>query len=526
MIPQPQRIQLLPGALHLPGSLAFYTGPDEPFLAEQVALLAGQVTGSSLTRVEDPAAAQIRFQKTPELADQREAYRLVVDPQGVTVSAGRSAGLFWGLQSLRQLLFEHRGSDGITLPCLVIDDSPRFAYRGCMLDVSRHFFDISVVKHCIDLAALHKLNTFHWHLTDDQGWRVEIQAYPALTRVAANRRETRGDGQPHGGFYTQPQIREVVHYAAERHITVIPEVDFPGHFTAAIAAYPQLGCSGAPVEVRTTFGISSQLACPGKDFTYRFLETVFDELCDLFPGRYFHLGGDEAPKGHWRVCPHCRALMQREGYTRVGQLQSHLMNHIARRIRLRGKTAIAWNDAFRNPGLDSEIMMQYWMEVRGGHTAVDAINAGTHAVISDFYHYYLDYPFGMTPLRKTYAFDPALLPGINPAAAGNITGIEGPLWTEFIETPAQVDAHVYPRLAALAETAWTSAAQKDYAGFERRLRALEPLTAMLGIQATPLEETNPTGWPARQEVMRHFRKALDWEMLKAALATFRPGQEE
>ncbi|MBW7882794.1 MAG: beta-N-acetylhexosaminidase [Caldilineaceae bacterium] len=413
-----------------------------------------------------------------------EGYRLEVTPETVSITAVDPTGVFYGIQTLRQLLppaLERRGAGaGLdwSIPCLVVEDRPRFGWRGFMLDEGRHFHGKETVLRLLDIMALLKMNIFHWHLTEDQGWRIEIRQYPRLAAIGAHRPGTarnlmamvckRHDGVPHSGFYTQDEIREIVGYAAERHITIVPEIEMPGHSRAALAAYPELSCTGGPFEVATGFGIFKDIYCVGKETTFAFLEGVLSEVMDLFPGPYLHIGGDEAPRARWKQCPECQQRMVQEGITDAHGLQLYLTNRMARFLDAHGRRLVGWNNIL-NPGLDASAILQYWVGRK--RPIIEAMGQGRQVIISSFLHYYLDHSYSLTSLRKAYEFEPHFAE-LDAAAAQQLLGVEAPLWAEWVPNRARLEYQVFPRLLAVAETGWSPATARAYLDFAARLPRL------------------------------------------------------
>ncbi len=410
-----------------------------------------------------------------------EGYELSIDPSSVEISAAHPAGLFYGLQTLLQLMpadvFADQPSsksvDHIALPCLRIVDKPRYSWRGFMLDCCRHFFPKEFIKKCLDLMALHKLNRFHWHLTEDQGWRIEIKKYPELTRIGAFRTEVAGNRS--GGFYTQDDVRDIVAYAAERHIMVIPEIEMPGHSTAAIAAYPELSCTGGPFEVSPQWGVFKDVYCVGNDHTLEFLENVLDEVISLFPSPYLHIGGDECPKERWEACPRCRARMAAEGLKDGVELQSWFTRRIEAFLTSRNRQLIGWDEILEG-GLAPRATVQSW---RGKDGGIAAARQGHDVIMSPTSHCYFDYYQGRPefeplaiggdlPLSYVYTFEPTPAE-LSADEARHILGGQANLWTEYIADPDHAEYMMFPRLCALAEALWSESAARDWGSFILRL---------------------------------------------------------
>ena len=417
-----------------------------------------------------------------------ESYNLRVTPGRVVVEYADGAGAFYALQTLYQLLpeaiFAETPQRGVRwlLPCCDIEDSPRFPYRGMHLDCCLHFFDIPFLKRYIDLMALHKVNRFHWHLTEDQGWRIEIKKYPLLTEKGQWRKETvvgslySGiyDGKPYGGFYTQEEARDLIKYAAERYVTIIPEIEIPGHSLAAISCYPELSCGLEDhYETATKWGIFKQVYCP-KEETFAFLEDVFDEIIELFPSEVIHIGGDECPKASWKQCPHCQALIKKLGLKDEYELQSWFIQRMEKYINSKGRQIIGWDEILEG-GLAPNAKVMSWLGEEGG---IKAAQQHHEVVMAPYPKYYLDYwqadpdsePLAMggpTLLRTMYEYNP--VPEVlTPEERKYIIGVEGCVWTEYMPTPARVEYMAWPRMCAIAEAGWTKAA-KDWDGFTRRL---------------------------------------------------------
>ena len=421
-----------------------------------------------------------------------ESYRLDVGPEGITLRGADHAGAFYGLQTLSQLLppDASAGPTGRTfeLAATSIDDAPRFSYRGMHLDVARHFYGPDEVRRYLDLLAAYKINHFHWHLTEDQGWRIEIDAYPRLTEVGAFRSETHvghgrdpfvGDGEPHGGYYTKDEVRDIVAYAADRYITVIPEIEMPGHARAALAAYPELACTEGPFEVAKTWGVFDDIFCPYEE-TFAFLETVLAEVIELFPGPYVHVGGDEAPTTRWEESRYVEELMVRENLGDVHAVQPWFMRRVERFLAANGKRMIGWEEILGEefgPRISTDAIIMSWL---GLSRAIEGTRRGHDVIMTPYTSVYFDYyqsadtasePFaigGFLPLDSVYAFEPVPRQ-LRERDAARIIGAQANVWTEYMKTWDHVEYMLLPRMLALSEVVWSPAEAKDYPGFLRRL---------------------------------------------------------
>jgi len=424
----------------------------------------------------------------------KEGYILQVNENHISVTGHDDAGLFYGLQSLIQLAAQ-TGTNSI--PGCEIEDHPRFAYRGMHLDVCRHFFSGSSIKKWIDILALYKINTFHWHLTDDQGWRIEIKAFPELQTISAYRNETLighkkelphlFDGKRYGGYYTQDEVREIVQYAAARHITIIPEIEMPGHAMAALAAYPALGCTGGPYQTATFWGIFSDVYCAGNEETFIFLEKVLNEILILFPSRYIHIGGDECPKQRWHDCPKCRKRMSEENLKDENELQSYFIKRIEKYLNNHGRQIIGWDEILEG-GLSPGATVMSWTGEQGGITAAmqnhQVVMTPEKYVYLDYYQsLYDDEPIaggGYLPLKKLYDYNP-IPPVLNDAQAKFIIGVQANVWTEYMDSEQKAEYMMFPRMMALAEIAWSVKENRDYSNFLVRLRNQAILLKKLNI---------------------------------------------
>jgi hexosaminidase len=528
IIPAPRRLQARPGEFRLDREtriiLSDPASSELRTLAELLAAPLRAASGLPLPVSPEPASGHatnaLSIRLTPDSASREpESYRLVVAQRGAILSASTPAGLFHGLQTLRQLLPPEleRGvrslnvwGKGVTqtadsgppssarwvIPAVEIEDAPRFRYRGILLDVARWFYPPEFIEKLIDLLALYKLNTLHLHLTDDQGWRLEIKKYPRLTQVGAWRKETIlgqhfhpyvGDGTPHGGFYTQEQIRELVAYASARHVTIIPEIEMPGHAGAALAAYPELSCTGGPFEVSTRWGVHEDIFCP-REQTFAFLEDVLSEVMQLFPSEYIHIGGDEVPKKQWKDSPVAQEVMRREGLGNEEELQGYFIRRIEGFLRAHGRRLIGWDETLEG-GLAPEATVMSWRGVEGG---IEATRQGHDVIMTPANRTYLDYyqgdpaaePLaigGFLPLDSVYAFEP--VPGqLAPEQAAHVLGGQGNVWTEYIPTPARAEYMILPRMLALAEALWSTKETRNWNRFVERLPAQLARLDVLGAE--------------------------------------------
>lgn len=420
-----------------------------------------------------------------------EAYTLTVSADGINICGSTAAGAFYGMQTLRKSIDPATAREGVEFPAATVTDWPRFAYRGAHFDPSRHFFAPDSIKTFIDMLALHNINRFHWHLTDDQGWRLEVKSRPELTVVSSTRPGTvighnTGvyDSIPVSGYYSHDEIRDIVRYAADRNITVIPEVDLPGHMVAALAAYPELGCTGGPYQVWQQWGVSEDLLCAGNEGTYRFIEDVLGELTDLFPSQLIHIGGDECPKERWEQCPKCQAKIKELGivadslHTAENQLQSHVMEFAQAYLRSKGRRAIGWDEILEG-GMDKDAVVMGWRShewgVYGARCGHDVIMTPCESLYIDYYQsrdreHEPDAIGGYVPVGKVYAYDP--YKGVKESDRDRIMGVQANLWTEYIPTFSQAQYMALPRHAALAEVQWCDTEAKDYDDFVARLPRL------------------------------------------------------
>lgn len=506
IIPQPSSIQAGEGYFELTDRTQanfLYEAPELEYVASALEDITSDVFGKgikmNLSTVD--ASSGINFFLDEDILP--EGYKLEITPDNIDIASSTAAGAFYALQTLRQLLtaeaYVEEDVKKVLIPAVSIADEPELSYRGTMLDVARYFFPVEDVKSVLDIMAMHKMNTFHWHLTDDQGWRIEIDKYPKLTEVGSMRKRTiigkdpNGeydentpfDTIPHGGFYTKEQIREIVDYAAARFITVIPEIEFPGHAVSALASYPWLSCTGEQYEVRQSWDIDDRVYCPGKETTFEFLEGVLAEVVELFPSQYIHIGGDECPTKFWQKCPHCAQRMKDEGLKTFRQLQGYGIARIEKFLERYGRHMIGW-DEILEAGVTQNSIVMSWRGTEGG---IKAAKQGNRAIMSPSTYCYFDYyqsedrenePLawgGFLPLEKVYSFDP--FEGLSESEKEYILGVQANLWTEYIPDIRQAQYMLLPRLAALSEVGWTKAG-RNYEDFLLRLPAMEAMYDAFG----------------------------------------------
>lgn len=435
---------------------------------------------------------------------QKEAYMIKVDKKGIAIIARQPIGLFRAAQTLRKSLPVVKNADEVELPYAEIFDEPRFEYRGVLLDCGRHYFTVEFIKKFLDVMALHGSNQFHWHLTEDQGWRFEVKAYPSLAQKGSVRAETvigpgnSGiyNGTPYGGYYTQEECREVVRYAAERYINVVPEIDLPGHMQSALHVFPHLGCTGGPYPVRTYWGVSREVLCGGNPETLTFLKTVLGELCDVFPSRYIHIGGDECPKHRWQKCPTCQAKIKELGlkndgkHTPENQLQSYINREVESFMKERGRAIIGWDEILEG-GLSGESIIMSWRGTKGG---IAAARQGHRVIMSPNVFSYIDHPqlkdLGKQPrttdsyivsASKVYSFEPLIPDSLTKEQQRLILGPQVNLWTEHVAYPQHAFYQLLPRLGASSEVQWCNPDQKNFDYFKKRLPRLKKLYDLIGV---------------------------------------------
>ena len=458
------------------------------FLAEYVK----EKTGITLAPTTEAKRKGIIL-KVEENKEKPEGYTLKVTTDNVTICGGSEAGVFYGIQTLRKSLPVVQG-EKVALPAVEINDEPRFDYRGGMLDVARHYIELDSVKRFIDMLAMHNINRFHWHLSEDQGWRIEIKCRPLLTEKGSMRKETiigktdKYDGKPHGGFFTQEEAKEIVKYAADRYITVIPEIDMPGHMLSALHAYPELGCTGGPYDVWCHWGVSKDVLCAGNDATLKFIEDVLGEIVEIFPSEYIHIGGDECPKTRWESCPKCQARIKALGikgdekHTAEEYLQSFIINYAEKFLNSKGRQIIGWDEILEG-GLAPNATVMSWRGEKGG---IEAAHQKHKVIMTPHTYLYFDYyqsydrksePLaigGKLPLERVYSYNP-LPKELSAEEQKYIIGVQANLWTEYISTFKYAEYMLLPRLAALSEIQWSSADKRNYECFLSRLPRLVEL---------------------------------------------------
>ena len=504
IIPRPQQVNVSNDApFTLNAKTVISLGTNNQDMKRNANMLASyieQATGirPAVGKSKNGTAIVLTIDKTIANA---EGYKLDADAKQIRIAGASAAGVFYGIQTLRKSLPLVNGkASKVSIPAVHITDAPRFAYRGTHLDVSRHFVTVDSVRQFIDMLALHNINRFHWHLTDDQGWRIEIKKYPLLTQIGSKRAQTvighnsgKYDGKPYSGFYTQKQIRDIVKYAADRYITIVPEIDLPGHMQAALAAYPDMGCTGGPYEVWQKWGVSDNVLCAGNDKTLTFIDNVLKEITQLFPSKYIHVGGDECPKTQWQKCPKCQArikalnLEAKDGHSAEERLQSYIITHASNYLKSLGRNTIGWDEILEG-GLAEGATVMSWRGESGG---IAAAKQHHDVVMTPNSYLYFDYyqsldkanePLaigGYLPLETVYSYEP-MPKELTADEARHIIGVQANIWTEYMPTFKQMQYMALPRMAALSEVQWSLPALKDYTSFTNRLTEFTHLYDRLG----------------------------------------------
>lgn len=504
IIPRPQQVNVSNDApFTLNAKTVISLGTNSQDMKRNANMLASyieQATGirPAISKSKNGTAIVLTIDKTIANA---EGYKLDADAKQIRIAGASAAGVFYGIQTLRKSLPLVNGkASKVSIPAVHIADAPRFAYRGTHLDVSRHFVSVDSIRQFIDMLALHNINRFHWHLTDDQGWRIEIKKYPLLTQIGSKRAQTvighnsgKYDGKPYSGFYTQKQIRDIVKYAADRYITIVPEIDLPGHMQAALAAYPDMGCTGGPYEVWQKWGVSDNVLCAGNDKTLTFIDNVLKEITQLFPSKYIHVGGDECPKTQWQKCPKCQArikalnLEAKDGHSAEERLQSYIITHASNYLKSLGRNTIGWDEILEG-GLAEGATVMSWRGESGG---IAAAKQHHDVVMTPNSYLYFDYyqsldkdnePLaigGYLPLETVYSYEP-MPKELTADEARHIIGVQANIWTEYMPTFKQMQYMALPRLAALSEVQWSQPALKDYNSFTNRLTEFTHMYDRLG----------------------------------------------
>ena len=496
LIPQPNgHMQTDARQWILPQTLSLCHSSFAPYCTEAFLARTGVKPGDG--------AAQLRLVKDSRLP--AEAYDLTISTAGIQVAASCEAGVIWALTTVFCLLRKRQ------LPCCSIRDEPVFPHRGVLLDCARHFFSCTEVKRVIEGISLAKINVLHWHLSDDQGWRIESKRFPLLQQTS-------------GAYYTQQEIREIVEYARVRGVEILPELDMPGHTAGILAAYPQYSCSGKTVALARSGGIYPVILCPGKEETFRFLQALLEEILPLFPGPRFHIGGDEAPKPEWAKCPCCQKRIQDEHLNGLNALQGYFTGRVAEILKRNGKQAVCWNETLAAGGAPQDLLIQYWTPDHRAEME-PFIRGGGRWVYSDMFALYLDYPYSMTPLRKVYTALPHLGKKVCTAKDG-LLGMECCLWTEHIEQGGALERMLFPRVYALAESCWSGT--QDYADFRRRLQEALRAGCFSGVACQPAAGWDPHGRARRREALAYFQKmnaAMSSETREQTLQAARPSRE-
>ncbi len=493
IIPLPQKTEIVEGGAFVLNNSTVIVFPKGNAELERIARFLSEFvqfyTGKTLT-VSDTKKDENTILLESELKhENKEAYTLNITNAGITINGASGAGVFYGIQTLRKSICADAEGKDILFPAVSIEDYPRFGYRGMHLDVGRHFFPVEFIKEYIDIMALHNMNKFHWHLTEDQGWRIEIKKYPELTEKGSIRKQTvigrnsgKYDGKPYGGFYTQAEAKEIVQYAQDRFITVIPEIDLPGHMLGALTAYPNLGCTGGPYEVIGEWGVFDDVLCAGNEDIYTFLDNILSEIIEIFPSEYIHIGGDECPKGRWKECPKCQTKIKKENlkadknHSAEDRLQSYVISRVEKMLNDKGRKIIGWDEILEG-GLAPNATVMSWRGIEG---AIAAAKEGHDAIMTPNSHLYFDYyqttdienvPLsigGYIPLQKVYGFEP-VPSNLSENETKHIIGVQANLWTEYIPSTQQVEYMIMPRIDALSEVQWTMSDKKDYNSFLNRL---------------------------------------------------------
>ena len=488
VIPQPQEIVLARDTTPFiidRSTTIVYPATNEKMhrTADFLATFIKEMTGTEVRVSDKEKSSNAIILAVDSTMGHPEGYKLQITPEKVLLTGGSEAGVFYGIQTIHKALpILKDGKVAAALPAGTVTDFPRFRYRGFMIDVGRHFFPVSYLKQMIDLMALHNINYFHWHLNEDQGWRIEIKKYPKLTEIGSKRDSTiidwetkKFDGKPHSGFYTQDEAREIVRYAADRFITVVPEIDLPGHTTAALASYPELGCTGGPYKVLCSFGVFPDVLCAGNDQTLQFTKDVLDEIMDIFPSEYIHIGGDECPKSRWEKCPKCQAKIKELGikalpkHSKENQLQTYFMSELEKEINAHGRRMLGWDEVLEG-GLTPNSTIMSWRGIQGG---IEAARQHHDVIMTPIQRLYFSNPrinkmTGFEWMNRVYNFEPVPAE-LTDAEKKFVIGTQGCIWTEWTADSTKMEWQILPRMAALSEIQWTLPEHKNFERFMERL---------------------------------------------------------
>lgn len=488
VIPQPQEIVLARDTTPFiidRSTTIVYPATNEKMhrTADFLATFIKEMTGTEVRVSDKEKSSNAIILAVDSTMGHPEGYKLQITPEKVLLTGGSEAGVFYGIQTIHKALpILKDGKVAAALPAGTVTDFPRFRYRGFMIDVGRHFFPVSYLKQMIDLMALHNINYFHWHLTEDQGWRIEIKKYPKLTEIGSKRDSTiidwetkKFDGKPHSGFYTQDEAREIVRYAADRFITVVPEIDLPGHTTAALASYPELGCTGGPYKVLCSFGVFPDVLCAGNDQTLQFTKDVLYEIMDIFPSEYIHIGGDECPKSRWEKCPKCQAKIKELGikalpkHSKENQLQTYFMSELEKEINAHGRRMLGWDEVLEG-GLTPNSTIMSWRGIQGG---IEAARQHHDVIMTPIQWLYFSNPrinkmTGFEWMNRVYNFEPVPAE-LTDAEKKFVIGTQGCIWTEWTADSTKMEWQILPRMAALSEIQWTLPEHKNFERFMERL---------------------------------------------------------
>lgn len=476
-----------------------------PF-SEDFALFARKALNKKVYIHEDTGDEKSIILKIDESIDHDEGYTIKCENRRVFINAKTETGLFYGLQTLKQLLLQADRR----IPYIEITDYPRFSYRGFMLDCGRYFYTVDEIKRIVDLMAMHKLNVLHWHLTEDQGWRVEIKKYPLLTEKGSKRSHTNFNHKPHSGYYTQDQIKEIVAYCHERKIKVIPEFDIPGHMVAAIACYPELSCLDRRLEVATHWGVKHDILCAGKESTYKFVYDVLDELIELFPDKIIHIGGDEAVKMRWKHCPHCQKAIKDNNLHDEDDLQMFFMNKVNDYLKSKGYSSVMWNydNAGNTENLSADIMWTVCGMDDDKGLIKNELKRGRKLINTSCYPYYFDFPYGWNTLKKVCEDDGALTDN-----DADTLGIEAQMWTEYVPNMKRLEFLTFPRLGAMAENAWAEKGYPSFATFVHKAGDYYKLLDIYNVNYAPMKKACPSFIYKHASSLWFKRRVFHWQGL-------------